>query len=230
MWNVMRLRGQREKPDVEFKDKKSSSFVYKPSCESLLPYCLCPLSSSALPPDAAVESPLVIFLSWEPWGRSGCTPWESGGVKTKAWGRIFKQVSHLTAFLLRRRGKALPTITPYLLHLFTAALYSLVRVYAGGDGGQLLLFLTLSHLGLHAVDEALDCGDLQEENTEIHSVLIRKAACDISTLASLEIPLFNSCFVKAENIEYIKRKAVKGKAANVLYANIWICSVTEAVK
>lgn len=72
-----------KEPDVAYKDKKSSSCVYKQRCESLLPYCLCPLSSSALPQDAAVASPLRRFLSWEPWGRSGCTPWGSDRKKTK---------------------------------------------------------------------------------------------------------------------------------------------------
>lgn len=42
-----------------------------------------------------------------------------------------------------------------LLHFFTAAFYGLVGVYAGRDGGQLLLFLTLSHLRVDTVDEAL---------------------------------------------------------------------------
>lgn len=50
----------------------------------------------------------------------------------------------------------------YLLHFFTAALYGFVGVYTGRDGGQLLLFLTMSHLGLHAVDEVLYCGHLEE--------------------------------------------------------------------
>ena len=54
----------------------------------------------------------------------------------------------------------------YLLHFFTAALYSLVGVYASRDGGQLLLLLTLSHLRLHAVDEAFDCSHLEEEQKE----------------------------------------------------------------
>lgn len=70
--------------DGEHKDKKEAfSCVYKQSRESVLPDCLCPLSSSALPPDAAVESPPVMFLSWEPSGRSGCTPWGSEGGKKK---------------------------------------------------------------------------------------------------------------------------------------------------
>ena len=51
----------------------------------------------------------------------------------------------------------------YLLHLFTAALYSLVRVDTGRDGGELLMVLTLSHLWVHAVDEALYSRHLEEE-------------------------------------------------------------------
>lgn len=53
-----------------------------------------------------------------------------------------------------------------LLHLLAAALHRLVGVYAGGDGGQLLLVLTLAHLEVHAVDEVLHCDHLQEEQHE----------------------------------------------------------------
>lgn len=140
---------------------KSLSRVYKQPCESLVPYCLCPLSSSALPPDAAGGSPPVTFLSWEPSGRSGCTLWGSEGGK-KRW-------EHEADSYIERGVRAGKAIEPpkkkdsYLLHLFTAALYSLVRVDTGRDGGELLMVLTLSHLWVHAVDEALYSRHLEEE-------------------------------------------------------------------
>lgn len=61
------------------------------------------------------------------------------------------QVEHLTVF-------------SYLLHFFTAALYWLIRVNAGRNGGQLLLFLPLSHLGVHTVDESFNCCHLQQNS------------------------------------------------------------------
>lgn len=50
----------------------------------------------------------------------------------------------------------------YLLHFFTAALDGLIRVDTRRDGGELLLFLTLAHLGVHTVDEALNYCHLVE--------------------------------------------------------------------
>lgn len=51
----------------------------------------------------------------------------------------------------------------YLFHLLTAALHSLVGVDSCRYGGQFLSFLTLAHLRVDAVDEALHYGHLEEE-------------------------------------------------------------------
>lgn len=50
----------------------------------------------------------------------------------------------------------------YLLHFFTAALDGLIRVDTRRDGGELLLFLSLEHLGVHTVDEAFNYCHLVE--------------------------------------------------------------------
>lgn len=51
----------------------------------------------------------------------------------------------------------------YLFHLLTAALHSLVGFDSCRYGGQFLSFLTLAHLRVDAVDEALHYGHLEEE-------------------------------------------------------------------
>lgn len=53
----------------------------------------------------------------------------------------------------------------YLLHLLTAALHCLVRVDASRHGGQFLSLLTLAHLRVDAVDEALHDGHLEQGKT-----------------------------------------------------------------
>lgn len=63
----------------------------------------------------------------------------------------------------------------HLLHLLTAALYSLIGVYTGRDGGQLLLLLSLPHLGVHTVDEILHGGHLDEKK-HINTFIVRLLA------------------------------------------------------
>ena len=81
-----------------------------------------------------------------------------GKKKMRAWSRLYVEWGV-------RAGKAIGPHKndSYLLHLFTAALYSLVRVDTGRNGGELLMVLTLSHLWVHAVDEALYSCHLEEE-------------------------------------------------------------------
>lgn len=46
-------------------------------------------------------------------------------------------------------------LVEYLLHLLAGSLHGLVRLHSSRNGGQFLLLLTLPHLRVHTVDEAL---------------------------------------------------------------------------
>ncbi len=86
------------------------------------------------------------------------------GNKSRVWSWIVHQVSCLAENFRCLKEQEPVLIGSYLLHFFTAALYSLVGLYAGRNGGQLLFFLTLAHLGLHTVDKTFYCCHLEEEN------------------------------------------------------------------
>ena len=88
--------------------------------------------------------------------------------RTKACGQSEERNTGL--FFITRRFYICshPGFLSHLLHLLTAALYSLVGVDAGGGGGELLSLLALPHLRVHAVDEALDRRHLEERNRITH--------------------------------------------------------------
>ena len=156
-----------EKPDVE--DKRSSWCVYKlrvrltrlslPSFIFSVPSrCSCRVSSGETPLMGAMRSKRLNSLRI----------WQEKKRQKSIRSILTERLISDWAFL-KKTWESQEELVSYLLHLLTAALHSLVGVYSGRNGGQILLFLALSHLRLHAVDEAFHCRHLEEGKSQILS-------------------------------------------------------------
>lgn len=85
----------------------------------------------------------------------------------------------------------------YLLHLLAGSLYGLVRLHSSRHGGQFLLLLTLSHLRVHTVNEALHTRHLStmtniqmnttDKHQEIYTFVNVQVCLTMLLSASLEI-------------------------------------------